>query len=891
MPDRDWSEEIRRRVGPARLDPGREADLVRELAQHLEDRYQEIRANGGSHDEAYAAAVEELASADFARQLRVTAAERRPEPVTPGAPHRGLFAADLWQDVRFGLRLMRKAPGFTAVATVTLAVALGANTAMFSVVNAVMLRALPFADPDRLVRIYESNPTRGFAIFSASHPNYLDWVQQNRSFEQLAAVADAGFTLTHLGESERVNGRAVTHGFLPTLGIATALGRNFLAQEDHPAGQARVAIVSHGFWRDRFGGDPQILQRTITVNEATYGIIGVLPERFTWGGASLDLLVPLAPDPARSRGDHRLVVIGRLKRGVALATAQADLEVIAATLERQYPESNQGWTVRTVSFYDWLVPEASRRSLLIFLAAVGCVLLIACSNVANLMLARAAVRRKEISVRLALGARRGRLVRQLFVEAVLLALLGGGAGVVLSVGATALLKRTAIGTPRIEELTVDWRVLAFGLGVALATGLLFGLAPALTASRTPVVEALKEGGRDSAGFTKQRVRSGLVVVEAALSVALLVGAGLLLRSFWRVQQVDPGFNSERLLTMRVSAPASRYDSDAKAWTFYEQLIAGIRALPGVQSAAATSLLPLVPGGPATELTVPGRSGPDGQGSANWRVVSPGYFNTMGIPLRGRDFTAHDTAQGEIYTIVSEATARRYWPGEDPIGKRVVFSSLRGATTTIVGVAGDVPGSRLDADITPTVYFPLPAIARGMSMRLVVRTVGEPTALVAASRSVLRSLDPAVPIFEIATAEEVRARSTAPRRFQLFLLGCFAAVALLLASVGLFGVMAYLVSQHVHEIGVRLALGAQRADVFRLVVGRGLLLALGGAVAGLAGAYWMAPSLGSMLFGVEPFDAPTFIGAPALLVAVAAIACYFPARRAMRVDPLVALRSE
>jgi putative ABC transport system permease protein len=801
----------------------------------------------------------------------------------------------LLQDARFGARMLLKNPGFTLIVLLTLSLGIGANTAIFSVVNTVMLRQLPFKNADRLVRLNESNPERGWPTFGVSHPNFLDWRAQNQTFEAMAATAGASFNLNTGDDVEVIRGAAITADFLTVLGVSPALGRNFLPEEDHPGGNTRVTLITHGFWQRRFGGDPGIVGKTLTINDTPFTVVGVLPESFSWGGARNEVFAPLAPDPARSRGDHRLLVIGRLKSGVAWEQALADMNTIARQLAQQYPESNKGWSVVGQKFYDWIVPAERRRALLVFVGAVIFVLLIACSNVANLLLARGAVRQKEISIRMALGAGRFRIIRQLLAEALLLALIAGALGLLVAIWTVEALKTmNTANLPRLDELSVDGRVLAFGLLISLVTGVLFGLFPALQASRPDLNETLKDGSRGSSGGAGgQRARGALVIVEVALSVALLIGAGLLLRSFWKLQDVKPGFEPERLLTMRINLPRSRYRDNQAAWTFYSRLLQEIRGLPGAQEAGITSLMPMGGGNTSTDAQIPGRSAaPDGsQPSAAWRIISPGYHRTLGIPLRGRDFDERDTVSSPPVTIISEEMARRYWPGEDPIGKTVFIGSFGGRERTIIGVAGDVRSFGLDTEPGAMVYIPISVAALWNQFSLTVRTRTEPMAQASAVRGALRSIDSNAPVYDIQTVEQLLSDSLGSRRFNMFLLGSFAGVALLLASVGLFGVMAYLVSQRTREIGVRLALGARPRDVFQLVIGRGMLLALIGTAVGLAGAFGLARFLETLLFQIRSTDALTFAVVPALLLGVALLACYIPARRATKVDPMVALRCE
>ncbi len=890
---RDWRADIEQRLPPSAVTTAQNGDLLNELAQHLEDRFDELRHTGLDADEARRLALAELDhSEQLVRELQLRRRHVSPPPLGDSRP---TLTGDLWLDIKFGLRMLRKTPGFTAVAALTLALGIGANTAIFTVINAAMLRPLPFADAERLIRIYEANPAREWLTFGASYPNYLDWVEQARAFDMLSATTPGNPTLMDGGQAERVSALLATHSFLPMLGVTPLLGRNFEAAEDRPGGDTRVAVLTFGYWQRRFGGNPATLGSTIVLNDRPYTVIGILPEAFRWG-PTLDMVLPLAPDPARDRGDHRLSVFGRVQRGVSHDQAAADLVAIAARLEEQFPQSNAGWTVRTVSFYDWIVPAESRRSLQMIGMAVIAVLLIACGNVASLLLARATTRHKEITVRVALGARRGRVVRQLVVESVLLSMVAGGAGLLLAYGTTALLKRmNPEALPRLDEISVDTTVLAYGFLLACGAGVLCGIAPALSGLRVDATESLKEAGRGGGtGPQRQRLRSALVIGELALSVVLLVGAGMLMRSFWQVQKVDPGFDPSNLLTLRINLPLNRYDTQREAWAFYEQLLSGIASLPGVRATATTSAAPMSTGNTSTEVRVPGRMiGNDNQaGSADWRLVSPGYFRVMGITLRGREFAADDAGDRDRVAIVSESFAQRYFPGEDPIGRAVSLSSGGSDPRIVIGVARDVRSFGLDAVSSPMVYFPAPSAASGWPlMTVVVRTQGPPAELAASVRGVLRSLDASIPFYNVATAEELLETSMGPRRFVMSLLAGFAAVAAALASVGLFGVMAYLVSQRAREIGIRLALGARPADVRRSIVGRGLALASAGAALGVVSAYWLSPVMESFLFEVKAVDPIAFVGAPLMLVAVALVASYLPARRAMRVDPITALRDE
>jgi len=894
---RNWKAEVRSRLATLDLAATRVASIAEEVGQHLEDRYTHLVTTGLSEDHADRVVLQELDETDVLSR-EVTRLSRHREAPVLGAGGRSRWMDSLRQDVRYGVRTLRRAPGFTIVAAVTLALGIGASSAIFTVANTVMFRPLPFTDPQRLMRLWESNPEKGWPTFSASHPTFLDWRAQSHSFDRLAAQSSAGFTLTSQAGAEIVRALTVSADFLPVLGVTPALGRNFEAAEDRPGGHTTVAILMHDFWQRKFGGDPSVLGTSVTLDGRPFDIIGVLPPSFRWGNRT-DLLVPLAPDPARARGDHRLLVIGRLAPARSIDEARAEMNGIASRLGQQFPDTNRGWSVRISTFYDWLVPEQTRKAIVIFMGAVGLVLLIACGNVASLMLARAASREKEISIRAALGANRLRIITQLLAEAMLVALIAGALGLLIAWGGTRLLAAAgpAVGLPRLDEMSVDARVFAFAFGIAVLAGLCFGLVPALHASRAQINSSLKDTGRGTTdGGSQQRLRSALVVAEVALSVSLLIGAGLLVRSFLQLQQVDPGFELDRLATMRVTLPRTAFNTEAKQRAFYDRLLPAIAALPGVQSVATSSGVPLSGGNTGTELDIPGRPIPRGVPStADWRLVSPGYFKAMNIPLRGRDFDDRDVGTSERpaapVTILSESMARRYWPGEDPIGRSVILRSFGGTAHTIIGVAGDVRSVGLDSDVGPMVYGSAMAYPGWNPMSLVVRSADDPLLHVAAIRAVIHEIDPTVPLFDVRALDDLLSDSFGSRRFNMYLLGCFAAAAAVLSCVGLFGVLAYLVTQRTRDIGIRLALGAGRRDVISMIVGRGMTLALSGAAIGLIAAFGAARLMKSLLFSVSPQDPLTFAVVPAVLCVVALIACYLPAQRASRVDPLIALRSE
>jgi putative ABC transport system permease protein len=804
---------------------------------------------------------------------------------------------EMLQDLRFGVRMLLKNPGFTLIAVFTLALGIGANTAIFSVVNAVVLRPLPYPEPERLIRLWESNPGRGWPEFSASAPNYEDWRKQQSVWEQLAAYEFATFNFTGSGEPERVAALSVTANLFPALEVAPALGRNFLPEEEQ-AGRNRVAILSDGLWQRRFGADPGLIGRQIQLSGESYTVVGVMPPRFQLTPGT-ELWVPLVVDPAAApwhanRSHHNLHVIGRLKPGVNLRQAQVAMDTLARQLEQQYPKSNAGWGVRLRTFYDWMVPEQIRKSMLVLFAAVGFVLLIACANVANLLLARASTRQREMAVRAALGASRLRVMRQLLTESLLLAGLGGLVGALLAFWGARILKAgTVLNIPRLNETSLDLRVLGFTLIVSLLTGLIFGLAPAWQASKLDLNETLKEGGRSGGSGVRHRLRGALVVGEVALALVLLLSAGLMVRSFANLQNVPLGFAPENVLTMQINLPGSKYGEKAQRVNFYKQLPERLRATPGVTGVAAVTQLPLFSGASwAQEITLEGgEAAPsDAKLSAGTFAVTPRYFETMGIPLlQGRDFTEQDNGDTTLNYIVSESFARRFWPNENPLGKRFRTGAFD-LFGTVVGVVGNVRNVSLESEGGPAFYFSYGRI--GMpALTVVVRTVAPPETMTAVLRAQVHSLDRDLPVYNVRALEQLVHNAAGQPRFQTGLLGLFSAVALLLAAIGIYGMMAYAVTQRTHEIGVRMALGAQSCDVRALVVRQGMMLSLIGIVIGLALTFGLTRFLKGLLYQVSPADSLTFALIPLLLVGVALLACYVPARRATKIDPLAALRCE
>ncbi|MFN7943774.1 MAG: ABC transporter permease [Blastocatellia bacterium] len=798
----------------------------------------------------------------------------------------------LWQDLRYGARMLFKQPGFTLVAVITLSLGIGANTAIFSVVNAVLLRPLPYPESGQLTWVWMDNRGEGIHEDIASWPNFEDWRAQNQTFQAMAGVLDRRFNLTGAGEPEEVYGANVSPNFFELMRVSPARGRGFQADEEQE-GRDQVVVIGYGLWQRRFGGEANIVGQTLSLNGQPHTIIGVMPPGFQFPDKT-EIWKPLAPDAQTrtSRGAFWLPVIGRLKPGVTRAQAQADMTAIAQRLEQQYPNTNTGFGVNVVLMHEQLVGKL-RTALWVLLGAVGCVLLIACANVANLLLARAATRQKEVAIRAALGASRWRVVRQLLTESLVLATVGGVLGLWLARwGLDALVALAPSDLPRVESISVDRRVLFFTLGLSLLTGLVFGLAPALQASKLNLGEVLKEGGRG--GSSGQRTRSALVVAEIALALVLLVGAGLLLKSSWRLQQVNPGFNPERVLKVRLSLPSSKYPEGTNVAAFYQQLLERLNALPGVQAAGATSSVLLYKIHNSAGILIEGRPAPNGpRPELPLDSVSPNYFQVMGMQIvQGRNFNEQDKRDGLPVAIVNETMARRFWPDEDPIGKRFTFGNAgpQANWLTVVGVVRDSRRQGLDAPIRMESF--LPHAQRPLrAMEVVLRTTDDPLVMARTVRTAVWSLDGNLPVSEIETVEQMLGARIAPRRFNLLLLGLFALVAVLLAAVGIYGVMAYAVTQRTREIGIRVALGAQTRDVLRLVVRQGMSLTGIGIGIGLVTAMWATRLMTGLLFGVRATDPVTFVAIALLLAFVALVACWIPARRATKVDPLVALRCE
>jgi len=876
-----------------------DAEMDEEMSEHIELRTQQNIQAGMSAEEARLAALRQFG---WAESIKETCRDQR--GVT--------WVENLIQDVKYGFRLLRNNPGFTAVAVLTLALGIGANTAIFSVVNAVLLKPLSYPDSGRLVWLSERSPS--FTVLSISYPNYLDWQAQQHVFEHVGVYNFGGYNLTGEGDPEQLSGVHASAEVFAALRTRAALGRVFDNNDDRH-GAPPVALISYGLWPRRFGGNPSILNRPITLDGHSYTVVGVLPRDFAFPQRA-DVWTPvgqLAGDPDwKDRGNHPgLLGVARLKPGVRLEQARVEMDAIAARLEKAYPDSNKDCRVRIDPLLDHYVSNV-RPALWALLAAVGLVLMIACANVANLLLARSAARQKEMAVRAALGASRSRIARQLLAESFVLATAGGALGLVLAWWGLHLfpaLSRNAI--PRIETISLDRMVLTFTLLVTGLTAIVFGLTPAWQAinSRPNLQETIKDTGRTLAGGGA-RLRHGLVIAEVALSLLLLIGAGLFLRSFYRLENADPGFAYERVSSFHVDLPERKYASEEQQIGFSQRLLEQVRALPGVQGASIASEIPLEGNNWQTGFLVEGQPAPPpGQGPMmELAVVGPDYFRTMGVPLlKGRAYTDQDNRghlrgtdvstmnQGERWRaginaiIIDEKFVQRYWPNENPIGKQV---RLFGAVpVTVIGVVKHVRQTQVDEKggfvqaYVPFLQGPF------RDMTVVVKTTTEPATLFTAARRAVLSLDPEQPIHDLRTVAETRDNSIAPHRLNLTLVVVFAVVALVLAIVGLYGVLAYAVTQRQREIGLRMALGAQRSDVLRLILGQGFTLSSIGVVLGLAGATALTRLIANLLYDVKPFDPVTFASTSLLLVGVALVACYLPARRAANVDPMASLRYE
>jgi len=794
----------------------------------------------------------------------------------------------LSNDLRYALRTMRRTPMFSAAIILTVALAIGANTAIFSVVNAVILRPLPFEQPERLVQVGERNDVLRLPNFSSSVLNYLAWKEQTRTLD-LAAIGFSSFALSGSGEPEQFTGNRISPSLMRVLGLSPVAGRDFTDDEEKP-NAPRVAMIGEGLWKRRFGGELSLLGRNITLNGLDYTVVGIAPPalKLISGG---DIWVPLAIDPAKEiRLNHVSFTAGRLRAGVTLQQAQSEMTTIASRIAAQYPEMND-WTVQLTSFYNTFVSTQLQTALLVLLSAVLCVLLIACANIANLLLARATARQKEIAIRTAMGASRARLVRQLLVESLTLSAIGGALGITAAfVAVPAIGRSLPANLLPVPDINVDWVVMVFAIGTTVATGMLFGLMPSWRAAAADLNAMLKLAGRSSGGAIRPRLRNALAAAELALATVLLIGAGLMIGTLTQLQRVKLGFEPAGVLTFQLATPTVRYPLQTKAPQFYQTLIESLQSLPGVRAAAVSSGIPFGAGNyTQTPMATIGASPlpPDTLVPIDWRIVSPGYFRALGIPLlRGREFSDADNATP--VTIVSQATAKKFWGDDDPIGRNL-HRSGDSKGVTVIGVVGDVHTTALNQE-SPALYYAAARTAWPL-MDVVVRTDGDPQALLPSVRQKVRELDPLLPLSNVRTLDEWVTNTAAQPRLNAQLLGVFAAVALSIAAIGIYGVLAYSVTQRTREIGLRMALGAPRAGILRLVVGEGMAVSLAGIVAGLAAAYLLSGALESLVFGVHVHDPLTFGAVAAMLSAVAFAACVVPARRASRVDPMVALRED
>ena len=920
----DWRGEISLRLESLHLAPTREAEIIEELSQHLEDRYQERLASGATEDQACRSVLGELnpllasqtdpsasSEAPLAQALRSVEQEVSADPVVPGGGGPANLLSSIWQDIRFAFRILRKSPGFTTVAVLTLALGIGANTAIFSIVNAVLLRPLPFKDSARLVLLHEGLPRIGFPKMSFSPPDLAVFAREQKLFSELGMFLNERMDISGQGEPDRVIVTRVSATLFPMLGAEPALGRTFTPQEDAPGHP--VALLSYGLWQRRYGGNPNILGQQIDLDRQPYVVIGVMPRRFVFpldgledNDSPADLWVPMAVTPSELQawgGPYMTSVVGRLPVSVTLSQAQAELNSLAPVILASYPTAIRNailtLNISASPFHEEAVSSV-RTPLLLLMAAVGFVLLIACANIATLLLSRATTRQKEIVVRTALGATRARLARQMLTEGFLLAFAGGVFGFLLAWWITNLLPLILPSSTALPvHVAFSGNVFTFALAVSIFVAVLFGFAPALQASSSRLQTPLQESGRGGSGRSRHRAQQFFVTAEFALALVLLIGAGLLLRSFSKLLATSPGFRPDHLLTLNLPLPRQAYPRASQLREFYEQLLAKTSTLPGVESVTASTDLPLR----ATEMVSFGVEGqPQGKGlkatCQTW--VMGNYFQTMGISLiRGRWFGPEDRAGTQPVAVVSAYTAQTLWRGQNGIGKRIRWGG--GPWETVIGIVADVRQSSLGAAFVPHIYRPYDQAADGLveddpfgdwhAMNLVLRTQRAPLSLSSAVVAQVHSLDPELAAANIRTMDQLISSSVAGSKFSALLLGSFAGVALLLAAIGIYGVLAYSVSQRTHEIGIRMALGAERARVLCLILGEGARLALIGSAAGTVAAFFLMRLMSSLLYGVSAADPLTFAVVAIVLTAVALAACYIPARRATKVDPIVALRHE
>ncbi|HVB87121.1 MAG TPA: ABC transporter permease [Candidatus Dormibacteraeota bacterium] len=865
-------------------------DLDEEMRLHIELRERELREAGLSPDAAHTAARKTFGNALALREASQDS-------------WGWAWLEHLAQDLRFAFRILRKSPGFTAVAILTLALGIGANTAIFSVVYGVLLQPLPYKDASRLVVLNETTPKVG--TVSVSYPNFLDWRAQSHDFSQMAAVHDVGFNLAGVTQPENISGEAVSPNFLSMIGVRPFLGRDFDASEEKP-GTAPVVLLSYELWQSHMGGDRNAIGRTITLDGRSFTIVGVLPPKFR-SLDKTDVMLPIGvwatnnSEEANERGERGdMIAIGRLAPNITFAQAHTEMEGIAARLAKEYPASNDQFGVALQTVRNAFVGDA-RPAILVLFGAVMFVLLIACANVANLFLVRGAARAKEIALRMAFGASRSRIIRQMLTESFVLAFLGGALGLTLAIGGirgiTHLIPMDMLSG---ASVNLNGAVLFFAAGIIVLAAFIFGLAPAMHSTRPDVQSELKEGGRTaSASAAQNKLRGALAIAEISLALILLVGAGLMMKSLYKLLSVDPGFQPDHVLTMEMELRAQQYSKDPAILNFWQQLLDRVRALPGVGNAAVGTVIPLTDAHSRTDVTIEGMAlpKPGNYPHPDYHEVSPGFIGTLGIPLlRGRTFTDADKQGAPLVGMVNAKLAKQYWPNEDPIGKRFMFghpdptSKSPPKWITVVGVVGDTKlyglanPSRLEVYVSSLQY-------PDSGMRLVVKSRVDPASLISAIRAAVATIDKDQPIFAISTMNQLVSDSVATRRITLVLLGLFSALALVLAAIGIYGVISYSVAQRTHEIGIRMALGAQHTDVLRMVLKQGAKIAIAGVAIGVAASLGLMQLMSSLLFGVSAGDPLTFTGVAILLVLVALLACYIPARRALRVDPMVALRYE
>jgi putative ABC transport system permease protein len=901
----DWKQHVREHLPALGVSGAREHEIVEELAQQLEQAYNDALAAGSTPAQATARASAQFVdwqalAAEIRRaERRVAESIERHEPDTWNFAvneqqlrkrRGGNMIGDFLQDVRYAFRMLRKNPGFTALVVLTLALGIGANSTIFSVVDAVLLRPLPYPQSDRLMNVLESNPKNGWPRFSASPANFLDWRNQSRSFEKLFAIGQDESNVTVGDFPEHWVGVAATPGFFEALRVRPQLGRVF-ADDDFVAGKSDVLVLSDALWRGKFGADPNVIGRNIAMDGKPYTIIGVMPRGFQFDSPNKMywLPFPFSTSLAAARGAHFLDVVGRLRDGVTPAQAQAEMIGIAANLEKQYPDTNKDWSAIVEPLQSTGV-RSVYAALLVLLGAVGFVLLIACANAANMLLARATVRRREIAIRVALGAGKVRIVRQLLTESVLLALCGGATGLAITFWSTrALAALPPALLPRAASIHVDTRVLLFTFVLALMTGVVFGMAPALAILRGDLANTLKEAGRSGSG--RSRLRKVLVVAEVALAFVLLAGSGLMVRSFERLTAVEPGFNTGGKLAFDMQLPSARYKTPEQRILFFRQAKERLQALPGVTSVTMTSLVPLSGELSLWTFGINGQQNSTSLPSALYYEVDPDYFHDMGIPLiEGRNFTESDNASSPHVCIINDFFARTMFPGRDPIGQHIQIGNNYSIAREVVGVVGSVKQAGLDDKETYQIYEAYAQLPRS-GTTLIVQTASEPMAMLPAVRHAIQQVDPQEPVAKPRTLEQAASEAVALPRFRTLLLGLFGALAVVLALVGLYGVMSYTVTQQTQEIGIRMALGAQQQNIYGLIVLRGMALVGIGVGIGVVASLAMTRLLATFLFGVTPHDPATLASVILLFAVVATIACWIPARRASQVDPLVALRHE